>query len=442
LLCRNRGGCQWRLSAGLLVIFILVMDSMAQGQYVAGCGTRSPLSTASGTGSFFEVVPSMCVAERYDTNIYYRSPPPGVDPKDFVTTVNPMIRANHNGGYVSGFLNVGGFIETYAKNTELNYVGTNGTLFLNLDNSIKRLLPNASLSVTDSVRYTPLPPGIVNPVAGTSPSDPANEQNIYAQGFLAFRTNNLVNSSNVSATYATTASTSLNASYTYSIIRFESSPTTQGVNLFNTTAQIGTVGGTARLSELDRLNLTYTHVHSEATPISPSSSSPSNLVTIESTTLGWSRALTPNLSATIGGGGILIDLNPEQTTTYAANAAIIANFLNNSATISYAHTAFPTFYGGGGARIGDVFLLSAIQKIDPQWQLAESVSYAHSATSGVSGLNATWFDSITAGGDIQYWATSIWSTSLGYNYTNFTTNSGSLDFDRHVITLSVRATWE
>src|SRR6185295_14870204 len=102
--------------------------------------------------------------------------------------------------------------------------------------------------------------------------------------------------------------------------------------------------------------LTYAHVLAESTPISTSSSSTSSSstsssFTIESATIGWSRILTPNLSTSLGGGGILI--NPGHTTTYAANAAMIMNFLNKRATISYAHSAVPSFYGGGGVRIGD-----------------------------------------------------------------------------------------
>jgi hypothetical protein len=197
------------------------------------------------------------------------------------------------------------------------------------------------------------------------------------------------------------------------------------------------VGGTAQLSGLDTLNVRYAHTQTELTPSSTSSSTSRSFI-IDSATFGWSRTLTHNLRAELGGGGILI--SPGQT-TYAANAALIMNTLNNSATISYSRSAFPSFYGAGGILIGDSFSLSAIQKIDQQWQLAESASYAH--TSGGSGLNALTYDSFVAGGDIQYWVTSIWSTSLSYSYTKFTRESGSVktDFDRHVITLSVSATW-
>jgi hypothetical protein len=421
----------------LLVVLILGINSMAYGQYVGSCGTPSPLSPVSGTGSF-EVVPSMCVSERYDSNVFYRPSTPGLQRDDFVANVNPMLRVNHNGDYVSGVLTVRGYSETYAKNPGLNYFGTNDSLSLNLDKSIKRLLPNASLTVIDNFTYTPLPPGFVNPAAGTSPNDPGNIQNVYAQGFLAFRTNNLINNATVSTSYATTTSTNLNASYSYSILRFGSSPSTQGLSLFNTTAQTGAVGGIAQLSGVDTVNVKYAHTQTEVT-----SSSTSGLFEIDSATFGWLRKLTPNLRAELGGGGILI--SPGRT-TYAANAALIMDSLKNAATISYSHTAFPNFTGAGGVAggilIGDVFSLSVIQKIDRQWQMAESASYVH--TSGGSGLSPLTFDSFLAGGDIQYWVTSIWSTALSYSYAKFNQETGSThrDFVRQVITISVRATWE
>jgi hypothetical protein len=443
----------------LLVVLILGIDSMAHGQYIGSCGTPSPLSPRTGSGregatvstasggDSFDVVPSMCVAERYDSNVFYRPSTPGLNREDFVTTVNPMLRVNHNGDYASGFLNVGGFSETYVKNPDLNYLGTNNNLFLNLDKSIKRLLPNASLSVTDTFTYTPLPPGFVNPAAGTSPSAPGNTQNTYAQGFLGFRTNNLINSGTVSTAYATTDTTSLNASYNYAILRFGSSASTQGLTLFNTTTQTGTVGGTVRLSALDILNIKYAHVLTDRTPSAPSSAATSATFNIDSVTIGWSRMLTSNLSAELGGGGILISPG---ITTYAANAALLMNFSNSSATITYRHSAFPNFAGAGGntagntagVLVGDTFSLSAIQKIDRQWQLAEAVSYAH--TSGGSGRNPLTYDSFVVGGDVQYWVTSIWSTSLSYSYTRFIQEVGSTttDIPRQVIMLSVRATWE
>ena len=431
-MCRKGGGYQWSVSAIALVVLILGIDDMAHGQFVRTCGAPSPLTPVSGA-STFDVVPSMCVSERYDSNVFYRAPSPGLQRDDFVTNVNPKIRVNHNGDYASGFLKMGGFGESYVKNPGLNYIGTSDTLSLDLNNSIKRWLPNATLSVLDTFSYTPLPPGLVNPQAGTSPSAPANVQDELAQGFLAFRTNKVMNNGTVSTSYATTATTSLHAAYNVTIVRFGSSSSTGGPTLFDTTSQTGTVGGEARLTEIDTLKIYYSNTQTEF-----ASRFRSSHFVVDSATIGWSRTLTPNISAEVGGGGILISPG---LTTYAADAALIMNFLNNRATISYHRSAFPSFVGVGVPMVGDVFLLSAIQTLDQQWQLAEFASYSH--RSGGSGINAVTFDSYGASVDIYYWMTRIWSTALSFDYIKFNSEFGSVtsDFDRKAITLSVRAIW-
>jgi hypothetical protein len=118
------------------------------------------------------------------------------------------------------------------------------------------------------------------------------------------------------------------------------------------------------------------------------------------------------------------------------------NFSNNSATISYAHSAFPSYVAvAPTVVVGDVFSLSAVQKLDRQWQLAETANYSH--RSGGSGLSAVTFNSYRAGVDLYYWMTSIWSTALSYDYQKFTSEVQSVttETDRQAITLSVRANW-
>lgn len=433
-----------------MVVLILGVESMAHAQYIRTCGTPSPLSlqgaeapggpasvSAPRTGSF-QVIPSICVSERYDSNVFYAPPTPGLRRDDLVTNVNPMLRIKHDGQFASGVLNVGGFNETYLNNPGLNFFGSTGNLTLNLDNSIKRIFANASLRVVDMVTYTPLPPGFINPAAGTSPSDPVNIQNVFAQGILAYRVNNLNNNGTVSTSYTITPTTSLNASFNHAMIKFGSSPLAAHggvpIGLFDVTTQTGTVGGNARVSRVDTLNVEFSHAQTQFVSTAVGAFFKAN-----SATVGWSRTLTPNLTAELGGGSIHIDPG---LTTYAANAALVMNFVNNSTTLSYSRSAFPSFAGVPTVLVGDVFSLSAIQKLDQQWQLNERVSYSRS--SGGSGLNALQFESYAASVDLYYWITKVWSTALTYDYMKFNSEFGSTNFrfDRHVLTLSVRASWE
>jgi hypothetical protein len=333
-----------------------------------------------------------------------------------------------------------GFAEIYAKNPDLNYLGTRDTLVLSLDNSIKRVIPNASLRIDDTFSYTPLPPGFVNPIAGTSPSAPGNVQNIYAIGFLGARTNNVINNGVVSMAYATTPSTSIYSSYSSAILRWLSSSSPQGVTtLFDTTTHTGSVGGNAEVSRVDTVTVNYAHSQIEFTPTSPSPSSPPASFTTDIATVGWRRIFTTNLKAEVGGGGIWVDPG---LTTYAANAALIMNIENNQATISYARSAYPSYASVPTVLISDTVSLSAIQKIDQQWQVVERAYYSHS--SGEAGADRLTYDSYGGEVGVEYLVSRTWSAALGYGYVNFDQRLGvtKTQFDRHVAMLSVRATWE
>ncbi|MGQ0665555.1 MAG: hypothetical protein ACT4O4_00830 [Nitrospiraceae bacterium] len=356
-----------------------------------------------------------------------------------MTNVNPMLRVNHNGDYATGFLDAEGFIETYVNNPDLNYLGANGTLILNLDNALKRLLPNASVLIADAVSYAPTPPGFVNPAAGTSPGAPSNIQDVFAQGILFSRTNRVTNSGILSMTYATSPTTGLSASYRNAILRFPESPSTpQGgtpVSLFDTTTHTGRIGGNAQLSGVDTLNVNYSHTQSEFTDGSTSSFSVNNDVA----TIGWSRNFSPNVSASVGGGGIFLDPGG---TTYAANAALVLNFTNTRATLSYERLPFPSFAGVPTNVIADVILLSAVQQIGLHWQLTGVANYSHG--SGESGIDSIRYDSYSGAVDLVYLITRVWSMALGYSYMKFDQEFAAtkIQFDRHAATLSLRASWE
>lgn len=426
---------RWGVATWLMVMLLVSAEHKAYGQFSEPCRAPHPqdfrAAVPSQTGRLVEFVPSLCVSERYDSNVYFRPATAGLTREDYVTSVNPSLRVNHNGDYVTGFLDAGGVSETHINNSGLNFLGSNGTLSLNLDNTVKRILPNASLSVSDAVSYAPSPPGFVNPVAGTSPGAPTNIQDVFAQGILFFRTNRLSNSGTVTASYVTSPRTTVTASYSHGIMRFLS----DAANLFDTTTQTGTVGGTAQLSRDDQLNVRYSFAHTEF----GNSAGSSFLFNTHTATAGWSRTLTQYLTVEVGGGGIVIDSG---RTTYAANAAVITKFANTRATIGYARSAFPSYVGVATQIVGDVVSVSAVHQIGPQWQLTGGANYSRS--SGTGGNNAIKFDSYGGSVNLAYLISRIWTIGLGYTYHRFDQEFGTTQnqFDRHVAMFSVRATWE
>ena len=451
---------KWKflIPTGLVVVAVLGVNSMAYAQLVRSCGTPSPLgpegvalspglgaATPSGAGrgvvapttpasaASFDVLPSICVSERYDSNVFFAPKTPGLTRNDFVTNVNPNLRIKHSGDYLTGVLDAGGFNETYVNNPDLNFFGSTGNLSLNLDKSIKRLLPNASLRIDDYVRYTPLPAGLASSAPGTSPGAPVNQNTAFAQGLLAQRTNNVINGGTAVMGYDTTASTSVNASYSYALLRYGSSPVTSQVTLFDTTTQTGAVQGIAKLSGLDTVNVKYSHTQSQF-----SSNATSSLFKADTATLGWSRTIAQGLTAEVGGGGIIISPG---FATYAANAALILRSQSNSVTLSYARTAFPSFTGVGAMIVGDMFTFSAVQNLGLQWQLVEAGGYAHS--SGGGGNTAITYDTYSASVDLYYWISRNWSTALSYDYLNYYANTAgtTIAFPRSVVALAIKAVW-
>jgi hypothetical protein len=314
-------------------------------------------------------------------------------------------------------------------------------VYLNLDKSIKRLLPNASLSLSDYVRYTPTAPGFSAPLAGTSPGSPVNIQNVYAQGLLTSRVNNVVNTANASGSYTITPLTSLNASYSYMILQFGSSPITQTTQLFDTTTHNGTVGAKTQVTALDSLLVNYSYSQSELVPHASTASTAQTFAQLfrsQSATLGWSRIFTPSITAQVGGGIIVIDPG---ITTYAMNASMVLNTPNNIATISYNRSAYPGFLGVPVPLISDVLSLSAIQKLALDWELNETATFSHLASAG-SGPVAITYNSYFAGIDLYYWITTMWSTALSFDYMNFDSETAGVksNFDRYAVTFSIKAT--
>jgi hypothetical protein len=112
---------------------------------------------------------------------------------------------------------------------------------------------------------------------------------------------------------------------------------------------------------------------------------------------------------------------------------------NNSATISYARTAVPSFQLAGVVLVSDIFSLSAIQNLDQRWQLVETANYAEGF--GSSGIK---YHSYVASVDLNYWVTQIWSMALSYDYmkSDFDTPTTDRVWARNAVTLSVRASLE
>lgn len=445
----------------LIVGLIWGMASMSYGQSLRPCGppqrpdaalaglTENALSSKK---RVLEFIPSLCVSERYDSNVTLTP----TAQHDYVTHVAPRVLVKHDSEYVSGTFDASGFNETYARDSNLNFFGGAGALSLNFDKALKQLLPNASFGITEAARYTPLPPSFLNPVAGTSPSDPINPQDAFARGILAFRTKNFVNNAGANFSYVISPRTSMTLSYSNAIVRYGDSDVNQNIRgaLFDTTTHTGTISGFVSLTPSDTLNSRYTY--SDSTFSSQTTATSGGTVTSginssfqsHSPLVGWTRRVTSYLTSDIRGGVIIVNSNVGSgLISWAVDAALTITDPNYPVTVSFSRTAFPSVFGQATPVIGNTVSLSASQNLGRDWQLAESANFSQSTgatTANDSGVDRLRFTTYRGAIDLYYWVTRIWSVALSYDYLKFDSEFGrnSSQFDRHAVTLGVKATWE
>ncbi|OYT21263.1 MAG: hypothetical protein CCU26_02180, partial [Nitrospira sp. UW-LDO-01] len=134
------------------------------------------------------IVPSLRLAERYDSNVFFVK---GTNLEDYVTTVSPQLQVMHKNQWVDVMVRGGATGEVYARNPGLNYVGANGMVALNLDRVASALLPGLGLNITNSASYTPQPPAFAAPMTGSQISE------AFVQGIQARRANSFSNMANV-----------------------------------------------------------------------------------------------------------------------------------------------------------------------------------------------------------------------------------------------------
>ncbi|MGH7183949.1 MAG: hypothetical protein ACREJN_18505, partial [Nitrospiraceae bacterium] len=134
------------------------------GQYGQAGPPSIPTSPPSaGTGAQTNVIPSLSVSERYDSNVYFVQ---GGNLEDYVTRVSPQVRVFHKRQLIEGMVGGGATGETYVRNPGLNYIAGNGIVNLNLDRAMGELIRGLGLRIFDTYVYTPQPLAFAAPVGG------------------------------------------------------------------------------------------------------------------------------------------------------------------------------------------------------------------------------------------------------------------------------------
>lgn len=340
----------------------------------------------SSGGSFVHVTPSITMSERYDSNVLFM--PNKVH--DYVTNISPSARVEYKNDLIDSSFMGGISSELYARNPGLNYVGTNATLYANLDNVAGRLIRGWTLRLSDSVMYTPQMPAFAAHEGGNAvPAD-------FVRGIQAFRNNMLTNSVSLQSGYELAPAVSLNTAYSYSMLRFLDDSSAVGTaGLFNTTSQSLTAGPSYRLSATDTVSLSYQYQHMAFGPQGgdPSTASMSFATTIQGANATWRSNLSRTLVAEISPGLSVIEGSRDPAWT--ARAQVLWNAQPTTMSLSYSRGLYPSFFISAGVFVSDLIAASFTHALTDSWSMSGQYSYssnrliADSSGAGAGALNST-----------------------------------------------------
>jgi hypothetical protein len=239
---------------GVLAISLgLVSIGHAQigGGYVPGTafgGATDPGALKITEG--FRIIPTIMVGERYDSNVFFRPRTPGFDREDFVTTTSPQIRGLYAGSLISVNAVGGATGEYYAKNTGLNYIGANASVFLDMSKFLSQWWRGSTWQVTEFYIDSAQPQAfLTGDVSGAS-------GNPFARGYQAGRANyqNNIVSTNLSVPLNQTVA--LIGGYSNGFTKYGSSSVQQGT-LLDISFQSYTAGIAMKVTSLDTFRLNF-----------------------------------------------------------------------------------------------------------------------------------------------------------------------------------------
>jgi hypothetical protein len=391
-----------------------------------------PLMEQSGT----KVIPSMTIAERYDSNVFFIQ---GRNLEDYVTTVTPQLSVDHSNRFITGSL-IGKLTgEAYVKNPGLNYIAPSGALTMNLDNLIGQLDRRAKLTVSDSFTFTPKPLAFIGPGTGSEVPD------TFVRGIQASRANSRTNMATATGAYQVGPMVALQGSYTNSMIRFGTIFTQPNVattqpnqaTFFSTTFQSYNVGPQFTVTPLDVVTINYQGSRADFDRPGFGKSS----FQTQGGTLGWKRILTPTLTANGSAGLTQIGTGANATTTYLADASLIWKHQHGEAQLRYSRSVFPSFFVVAVPLLSQVVTVSGSYAISENLSATGSGSYAkNESTSGQTPLS---FESYSTSLSLNYTITRSISAIVSYTHSQFNQSFTGIEtsFNRNVATLSLRGEW-
>jgi hypothetical protein len=369
-----------------------------------------------------KLVPSLAVSERYDSNVFFV---PGGNLEDYVSNISPQVTVDHKGRLLDGTVRGGATAEAYVKNPGLNYIAVNGGVTLNLGNAVGKLVRGAGLNLSDTFYFTPQPPSFVAPGAASQVSE------AFVRGIQAGRANSFTNTGSATGSYALSPRVGLQATYTHQRIRFGTafvSPTTD--QFFNTTSQTATAGPQLMISPLDTLSLTYQYQKTDF-------SRGAGFHTHGGIT-GWTRAVTPTLTAHITGG--MTVLEPRNSVQYLATGSVQGKFQNTDASLSYSRGVYPSFVNAGLPLLSQVVTATVSHRLTALLTGTVNGNYAKNESVPAGGSA---FESYGVTVGLNYTVSRILNAALSYTNSQYKQDfmGQSTRYDRNTVTVMLTAVW-
>ncbi len=380
--------------------------------------------------SGFRLIPSIQVAERYDSNVLFA--PNGSRGKldDYVTTATPQLRGLYVGSLVS--VNVMGRAvgEYYAKNTGLNYVGTNVGGIVDLSKLASRLWSGTQVTLSDTYSYTPQPPAFL---AGDLTGQGANP---FVSGYQVSRVNTQNNTFNATLVAPLTQVLSVRGSYTNGFMRFGASPAQQAGQLLNNTYQTYTTGLALDLSAQETVSLTFVGADYDYYE--------RGTFTTRGGTVGWTRLLTPNLTLNTAAGAQLVDPNIVGTSSATSvqplgNLALLWKDSTTTLTLAYAIGITPSFQFQSAPLRTQVVSLNLTQQTGlPELLGIVGLNFGHGEQIGAGAADLS-YTSWGGTGGLAYRLTPQTFLGLTYSYANNNQSRGGQGFliERQVVQLTL-----
>lgn len=376
------------------------------------------------------VIPSLRVAERYDSNVFFV---PGTNLEDFVTTVSPQLKVAHKNQWVEARMGAGATGEVYVKNPGLNYVGGNAAVDLDLDRAVNALVRGLGLRISDTLSYTPQPPAFAAPTEGSQISE------AFVQGIQARRANSFTNVARVEASYFFSSFMGVTSTYTDRRIRFgtpRATPTgiEQG-GVRDTDFQTLTSGVLAKISPADTVSLL--HQYQKGTISDPDRGETG--FSTQGALVRWSRAITPTFQVTGEGGFSMISPNNDVYPVGVASLQWDEQY--TTAKLSYSQGIAPSFFAVSAPLLGRAVTGTVRRRITDSFAASLSGSYA--VNESVPDSSLIRFESYSVTPSLDYKIGRSFTVTLSYTRSEFQRafSGQSFDFDRNMVMFNLLAEW-